>query len=105
MISFEISLKHMKNKLSYTFQDHLKESLKDPKFKNTWEKSQIEYSLACALIEKRLAKKISQRSLANKTNTTQAVISRIETMSANPSLHLLKRLAKALDSKLILQFK
>lgn len=95
----------MKNKLIYTFQDHLKESLKDPKFKMVWEKSQIEYDLASALIKKRLSKKISQRSLAKKINTTQAVISRIETMSANPSLLLLKRLAEALDSKLVLQFK
>ncbi|KKQ64214.1 MAG: XRE family transcriptional regulator [Candidatus Daviesbacteria bacterium GW2011_GWA2_38_24] len=95
----------MKNKLIYTFQDHLKESLKDPKFKKAWKKSQVEYDLASTLIKKRLSKKISQRNLAKKINTTQAVISRIETMSANPSLFLLKRLAEALDSKLILQFK
>jgi len=95
----------MKNKLAYTFQDHLKESLKDSKFKKVWKKSQVEYNLACTLIEKRLAKNMSQRNLAKKIMTTQAVISRIETMSANPSLFLLKRLAKALDSKLILQFK
>jgi len=95
----------MKNKLIYTFQDHLKASLKDPKFKKVWKESQVEYDLASALIRKRLDKKISQRSLAKKINTTQAVISRIETMSANPSLFLLKRLAEALNSKLILQFK
>jgi len=57
------------------------------------------------LFKKRLSKKISQRSLAKKINTTQAVISRIETMNANPSLLLLKKLAEALDSKLVLQFK
>ena len=95
----------MKNKLIYTFQNHLKDSLKDPLFKKAWKESQVEYDLASALIKKRLSKKISQRSLAKKINTTQAVISRIETMSANPSLFLLKRLAEALDSKLILRFK
>lgn len=105
MISFKISFLHMKNKLTYTFQDHLEDSLKDPKFKIAWEKSQVEYELARVLIKRRLSQKISQRSLAKKTNTTQAVISRIETMTANPSLSLLKRLAKALDSKLVLQFK
>lgn len=105
MISYKISLNYMKNKLAYTFKDHLNESLKDPLFKKTWKKSQIEYELASALIKKRLSKKMSQRSLAKKVNTTQAVISRIETMTSNPSLLLLKRLAEALDSKLILQFK
>ncbi len=95
----------MKNKLSYTFNDHLKESLKNPEFKKAWKKSEPEYLLACKMIEKRLAKKISQRQLAKKMNTTQAVISRIESMNANPSLFWLKRLAEALDSKLILQLK
>jgi ribosome-binding protein aMBF1 (putative translation factor) len=95
----------MKNKLIYTFQDHLKESFKDHQFKKMWKESQVEYGLASALIKKRLSKKISQRSLAKKINSTQAVISRIETMSANPSLLLLKKLAEALDSKLVLQFK
>ncbi|PIU37520.1 hypothetical protein COS77_00555 [Candidatus Roizmanbacteria bacterium CG06_land_8_20_14_3_00_34_14] len=32
-------------------------------------------------------------------------MSRIETMTANPSLLLLKRLAEALNGKLVLQFK
>ncbi|MEK7597942.1 MAG: helix-turn-helix transcriptional regulator [Patescibacteria group bacterium] len=95
----------MKNKLIYTFQDHLKDSLKVPKFKIAWKKSQVEYDLASTLIQKRLSKKMSQRSLAKKVHTTQAVISRIETMSANPSLLLLKRLAEALNSKIVLQFK
>lgn len=95
----------MKNKLTYTFQDHLKDSLKEPQFKRAWKESQVEYDLASTLIKKRLANKISQRSLAKKINTTQAVISRIETMSANPSLFLLKKLAEALGSKLVLQFK
>ena len=95
----------MKNKLLYTFQDHLKDSLKDPQFKIAWKNSQVEYDLASALIKKRLSQRMSQRSLAKKINTTQAVISRIETMTANPSLLLLKRLAEALNSKLVLQFK
>ena len=94
----------MKNKL-YTLENHLKESLKNPKFRKEWEKTELEYQLACQLIEKRLAKKMSQRSLAKKVKTTQAILSRIETMSANPSLSLLKRIAQALNSKLILQFK
>lgn len=89
----------MKNKL-YMFRDHLKDSLKNPKFKKEWEKSELEYQLACQLIEKRLSKKMSQRALAKKINSTQAVVSNIETMTSNPSLSLLKRIAEALDSKL-----
>ena len=94
----------MKNKL-YTFENHIKESLKDPNFKKAWEESEPEYLLARELIKKRLKKKMSQRNLAKKVKTSQAVISRIETMNANPSLSLLKRIAKVLDVKLQLSFK
>lgn len=95
----------MKNKLFYTFEDHLKESLKDPEFKKAWKESEPEYLLAIELIKNRLEKKMSQRDLAKKVKTTQAVISRIETMNANPSLSLLKRIAKVLGSNLQLNFK
>lgn len=95
----------MKNKLSYTFTEDLNDRLKNPTFKKAWEESELEYALAKAMIEKRLDKNLSQRSLAKKLNTSQAVISRIETMSGNPSLSLLKRIARALDSKLFLQFR
>lgn len=95
----------MKNNLYYTFEDDLKERLKNPKFRKAWEESEAEYILARKLIEKRLKNKMSQRALAQKVKTTQAVISRIETMNANPSLNLLKRIASVLNSKLILSFK
>jgi ribosome-binding protein aMBF1 (putative translation factor) len=82
----------------YTFKQHLKESLKNPEFKKVWENSEVEYQLACQLIEKRLAKKMSQRQLAKKAKTTQTVICQIETMDANPTLSLLKKIATALDT-------
>ena len=90
---------------SYTFKDDLKKRLKNPKFRRAWEDSEPEYNLATQLIEKRMAKKYSQRALAKKLNTSQAVVSRIESLRANPSLSLLKRIASVLNVKLILQFK
>lgn len=92
----------MKNKLIYTFDDDLKKRLKNPAFRKAWEESEPEYLLAAYLIEKRLKKKMSQRDLARKVKTTQAVISRIETMSANPSLALIKRIAHVLGVKITL---
>lgn len=89
----------------YTFEEDLAERLKNPKFRKEWESSEIEYQLARQVIEKRIQKKISQRALAKKLNTSQAAISRVESMNGNPSLSFLKRLATALDSKLVLEFK
>lgn len=94
----------MKNKLTYTFEEDLARRLKNPKFKKLWNESEIEYLLAKKLIEKRLQKKISQRELARKLKTSQAVISRIETMRGNPTLSLLKKIAQALDTKLQFRF-
>ena len=94
----------MKRKL-IRFKDHLKESLKEAKFKKAWEESELEYQVARMLIGQRVKNKISQKELARKANTTQAVISRLETMNANPSLALLEKIAKALDTKLVVQFR
>jgi len=94
----------MRNKL-YTFNQDLKTRLNNPKFKKAWEEGEVEYMLAKQLIQKRLSKKLSQREMARKVKTTQAVISRIETMNANPSLSLLKRIAHILETNLVVQFR
>lgn len=88
---------------TYTFRQHLKESLKNPEFKKAWEKSEAEYQISRALIDARVSKNISQRELAKKANTTQAVISRLESMSANPSIGLIQKIASALNLKLKIQ--
>lgn len=94
----------MKAMKVYTFEQHLKESLKDPEFRKEWENSEVEYQLSRTLIARRLQKKISQRELAKRAKTTQAVVSRVEAMNSNPSIGLLKRLAQALGLKLKIGF-
>ncbi len=91
----------MKNSY-YTFQKDLNARLKNPNFKKEWDKSEAEYLLAKQLIEARMLRKFSQRELAKKIHTSQAAISRLETMNANPSLSLLKRIAHALETKFVL---
>lgn len=88
----------------YTLQDHIKESLKNPAFKKEWAESEAEYQVSRALIAARINNKISQQQLAKKANTTQAVISRLENMTANPSVGLLQKIAQALNLKFKIQF-
>lgn len=88
----------------YTLKDHLKESLKDPEFRKAWKESEVEYQLSRQLIAQRLAKKMTQKQLAQKAKTTQAVISRVENMSSNPSIELLKRIASAFNTHLRIAF-
>lgn len=83
-----------------TFEQHFKESMKDPEFKKLWEASDVEYQLSRQIIKKRLEKKISQQTLAKKAKTTQAIISQLECGALNPSIDLLKRISAGLGSKL-----
>lgn len=94
----------MNNKYGISFESDLKERLKNKKFAKAWKESEIEYNLARQIIELRLKEKLSQRDLAKKIKTSQVVISRIETMRANPSLNLLKRISDALNTNLSINF-
>lgn len=87
-----------------TLNDYLKEQLKDPEFKKEWEKSEVAYQVTKELIRTRIEGRISQRQLAQKAGTTQAVISRIENMSVSPSIALVQRIAKSLGKKLEIKF-
>lgn len=86
------------------FNDYLKDQLRDPEFRAEWDKSEANYQVARELIKARIKGKISQRLLAKKAGTTQAVISRVENMTTSPSINLLQRLALALDKKLEIRF-
>jgi predicted transcriptional regulator len=86
-----------------TFDQYFEKSVKDPEFKKLWEMAAPEYQLSRQVIKKRLENKMSQQELAKKAHTTQAIISRLENSTLNPSLHLLKRIALSLGSKLTIQ--
>ena len=87
-----------------TLQNYLKGQLKDPAFKKEWEKSEASFKVTMELIRARIEGKVSQRQLAKKAGTTQAVISRIENMTVSPSIGLLQRIAESLGRKLEIKF-
>ena len=87
-----------------TFDQYLKEQLRDPKFRKEWERTEAAYQVTRELIRTRIEGKISQRELAKKANTTQAVLSRIENMTVSPSIGLLQRIAQALGKNLTVKF-
>src|SRR3990167_6693357 len=82
------------------FKDYKNQALKNPKVKAEYDKLQPEFELINAIIEARKRGGLTQTQLAQKIGTKQAVISRLEIGRANPTLEFLKRLAKALNSKL-----
>lgn len=90
----------MKNKKKWITHEELEADLmKDPEFKRAYEALQPEYEIACQIIEARIKNKMSQEELAKKAGTGQAVISRLEGMNARPSISLLTKVARALQTK------
>lgn len=76
--------------------------LKDQKIHQEYQKLDAEFMLAQTIIEKRLAKGFTQAVLARKIGTKQSSIARLESGNYNPSVAFLEKIAKALDTKVII---
>ncbi len=87
------------------WKTHKKQLLKNPAFRQALKETEVEFQIAQAVIEARLKRGLSQQELAKKLRTKQSVISRVENVKTLPSVSFLKRLAKALDASLQVQFK
>lgn len=83
---------------------HKKRLLADPEVKRYYDELESEYALISSVIEKRLAKKLSQQDLARKVGTKQSAISRLESGNANPSMKFLQKVAEALGARLSISF-
>lgn len=81
-----------------------KEMLKKPSIKAEYDALEPEFDITRSLIEARKSLKLTQKELSDRTGITQADISRIENGTRNPSLAMLKRLAKGMGMKLRLEF-
>ena len=76
----------------------------DSELKAEYDALQPEYDIIQAMIDARKEQNITQKELALRTGITQADISRIENGSRNPSLNMLKKLAKGLGMRLRVEF-
>lgn len=77
-----------------------RELMKDPEFRREYEKLEPEFQIARQIIGARIKQKMTQKDLAEKIGTGQAVISRLEGMNAKPSISLLTRVAQALKTEI-----
>ena len=78
--------------------------LKNTQVKREYDQLQPEFALIRAMLDARTKQGLSQADIAKQMGTKQAVISRIETGKANPSLNFLKRLAEVLNLNLKITF-
>ncbi len=62
----------------FTVEDHLKEELKDPYFRETYELEKQKFAIVRKIIEYRIKNKVNQSQLAKMAGVSQQHISKIE---------------------------
>ena len=77
---------------------------KDPDYVKAYNALEDEFSLAAEMIQARASAGLTQEQLAQRMNTTQAVIARLESGRVKPSTRTLERLAAATGMKLRISF-
>ena len=81
----------------HDYDEMLKEELKDPEFRKEYNALEEEFEVAKQVISLRLKKGLTQKELAEKVNTSQSCIARLESGTyRNLSLSFLRRVGEAL---------
>jgi len=81
-----------------TFDEVIKEKLKDTGFKKAWNELDAEFATERALIELRMRGNETQKKLADKLNTKQAYISKVENGRVSPTISYIAKMADALNA-------
>lgn len=77
--------------------------LRNPEIKEEYDSLEGEFHIIQTMIDARKEQNLTQKELSKRTGITQADISRIENGTRNPSLDMLRRLAKGMGMKLKLE--
>lgn len=86
------------------YEEYRARLMNDPEFKKEYDSLKPEYDIIKAMTLARAEQNLTQKDLSKLTGITQADISRIENGTRNPSLEMLKRLAKGLGMELRIEF-
>ncbi len=79
---------------------HERDYANDPTYRKAYDDLEDEYGLISTLIEARTRAHLSQAQLAERMNTTQTAIARLESGNTMPSTRTLRKIAKATGHKL-----
>ena len=76
----------------------------DPEYRKAYDELGPEFELARALIEARVRAGLTQAQLAERMNTAQSVVARLESGRANPSTRTLEKIAQCTGARLKISF-
>ena len=80
------------------------EWLRDPAYRREYDALAEEFNLAAALIEARARAGLTQAQLAQRMETTQSAVARLEAGLITPTTRTLEKIAKATGSRLKITF-
>ncbi len=85
--------------------DQVKKQLfQNPEVQKEYDDLKVLYDIKHEIIRLRLEQGLSQKELADKINTKQSAISRLESGEYNPSIEFLTKVANALGKELKISF-
>jgi len=85
-------------------EDVKKLLLQSPEVQHEYNELKVQYDIKREIIKLRIEQGLSQQELAEKINTKQSAISRLESGDYNPSLEFLTKIANALGKELHISF-
>jgi len=86
-------------------KQHIKEKMKDPKFKQAWQSLDKEFAILEGVIKARKKAGLTQEELAKKIGTKQPALSRLEKGGfEKANIETLRRIANALNHDLVVRF-
>ena len=87
----------------HSFEDILKEGMKKRGFKEAYEAAIARRAIATQIRKSRIAKRLTQKTVAQRADMPQSVIARIESGKHDASLPTIAKIASALGKKVEVQ--
>lgn len=98
-------MKKKHKKIVYlSFERYLAQQMKNRAFKKAYEEEGRRLEIAYQILQLRNKQKLSQKALADKLDTTQSVIARMEAGQQNFSIDTLEKIASAFKRELKIEF-
>lgn len=85
-----------------TFEQLLKDRLKDPKFRENWERTALARAVAIEVVKYRSQHGLSQSALARRLGVSHAVVWRLELGEHEPKIATLRKLSQVLGLRFII---
>lgn len=87
-----------------SFEQYLAHQMKNKIFRKAYKEESQRLEIAYRILQLRKKQKLSQKELAQKLNTTQSVIARMETGQQNFTTDTLQRIASTFKRELKIEF-